>query len=253
MKKIKKYNSFINELKSSTWKNAADKAKELGQVNLSNKFKDKFFKSIEDEIAINRDRHRETFLKKHKNYIKGNLALQIIYDLEFDYYVHSYYAGEDAEEFEYGKVCKTKINDHYLWDEEYYSFLTSYEDLDYSNIRRKYMEEDWEDLDPVTYFAYDSNILSKIDIMPTSPYIKEAFHPKNKFANRKSAIKFINMLKKLYILGDYNKRNKIIAKMNKSNVSDIKNSAFKRFIDNEFGSWDEFQSKLNIRELYDVY
>jgi hypothetical protein len=250
MSNLKKYDEFVNELKSSTWKSASKRATELNQTNLAKKFKDKYFKSIQDQSTASiqkwREENKDAFQKRKEE----NIELKITSNYTFDYYVDSY---TNEDDYYYEDVVKMTIGDWGDWGESY-AFITDYENIDRTKEREVILGHDWdEDYEEDGY--EDGSILSKIDIINEPPYITEINHPRNKFANKRSALKFLEMMKKLYIVQDYNKNAQIMAKINgeTGSVSEVKNGEFREYIDNNFGSWDKFRSLINIRKLYDTY
>tara|TARA_R110000772_G_scaffold12063_3_gene37224 strand:- start:2120 stop:3112 length:993 start_codon:yes stop_codon:yes gene_type:complete len=240
MGNLKKYTEFINELKSSTWKSAADKALDDGQRNLSNKFSDKYMETEELEKAEKEKLRVEGNKRAWEKRKKENIELQIMDEYTFDYYLDSYDTSEEGS-LDWQKVVRMKLGDIDWWNDDQFAFF-----IDFKTIEGKDLPEVDNYNSVMAFMAINSD--------PDSGYKLITFNDRDsKFANRKSALMFLKTLEKLYVVQNYNKNAESMAKINNTTVTAVENGGLRRFIDEKFGSWKEFRSKINIRQLYDIY
>lgn len=217
---MKDYKEFITELKSSTLYSAASKAKEYGQNTLSKKF-------------IDHKKKSEWTEKKNKD-----LFLSIIDRYMFDYYVYEVTESQTGRDQRVDNVVSIGINDIEHWDEHEYSIMLYVEDI----------------LTLSMHTSLDESPLWKIDIRPDAPYITDSSHVRNRFANRRSLLNFLKTLKDIHKLQDpMNTPEGIAFAINDVKGVEPKGGEFYEFIKSEFGSWEEFRGKLNLRQLYDSH
>ena len=205
---------YLKELHSSTYKRAAEKAKEYGQHNLSKKFSDWANKTNWDERK------------------SQDIELKVRDEYSFDMYIDTINFSESGE-IEYKKVVKANINDFTddFGDGDIYSILWYYPEIKYGDNE-------------------DDMVLMRMDIGENGD-IFDFVSNKNKFASRKDALKFIEFLHKMYKLQSKKIRN---YKSRLNNLEgQIEAGSFNRFINDNFGSWEEFRSKIKLRKLYDRY
>jgi len=208
---------YIKELHSDTYRRAAKKAKEYGQENLSKSFDDWAHKT------------------KWKKRVKENIELKIREEYSpFKMFIHT------ANFSEYGEVKVGKIVDMYINDFTDMGDGESYSTLWYSPELDEFSEDD------------SDFVLMKTDIHDNG-VIKDLISPKNRFVGRREALRFIEFLKKMYTVQspefmNYHK------KLNDINVEkEDRSGKFYNFINDNFGSWEDFRNKLNLRKLYDRY
>lgn len=238
MNKLKSYINFVNELKSSTWKSAADKADEHGQVNLSQKLRNKYKDQLEYEREEEKRRKEEERKAEWEKRKSENLELQIIDEYRYDFYLH-YYQLSESDEQEYDGIVKMEIIDcDPNFSPESVVFFVNFE------------TPEGNSLPGVGEHNY---VMAYIMIEDESPYITYSQDNVSKFANRRSVLNFLKTLKKLYHVQNYNKMAKAMASINNAKISEVENGPFHRFINEQFGSWEGFISKINLRKLYDVY
>ena len=84
------------------------------------------------------------------------------------------------------------------------------------------------------------------------------FDDSNKFANKKSAKNFIEVLHKLYIFHNPNNTIKALSKISDSEINEIKpeetsDENFWGFLHKNGFNWDTFIKEINIRDLWDSY
>ena len=192
----KKYIEFINEISSDLLKRASDKARSHGQKKLSNKFL-----------------NHESGKKKH--IYNNSLDMKMLGSYEFDYFLKYYNLDSDDIPFgDSGGVTKMVINDFdFMYNEIFWIFMG------------------FPELDVVD----DMMILSKFELyLDGDDLVIDQQYNGNKFANRKSAMKFIEMLKKLYIIHNPNIVNNALAKMNNTEVSNEVGSGFYLCVNSKF-------------------
>lgn len=252
MSNIKPFYLFINELKASTWRNASNKSAELGQNKLATEFKKKYEDTVRDLLFKSDKVNKEACLNALKN--KSSLENQILLKHVYDFYIESYYAIDTDEYITYEGVTKIMIDDHWLESDDLYTFSVQYLDLDRSKEIESEIQALWLDGSEIDSNLSLSHTLDSISITDHPPYIRHYLGNKNKFANKRSVINFINTLEELYFYQDNSRAMDIIYKLNDmSGDSKVENGDFHSYINDIFGSWDNFKSKLKIRQLYDVY
>lgn len=220
--RTKNYIEFINEISSDLLKRASDKAKSNGQKNLSKKFSD-----YVSPITMIND------FKSVKISKDSKLDYKVMSSYTYDIYVDSY--NLEGDDTPLNKTVKTKIVDYDLWEDDHFVFFLNF-DIDHEE---------------------ETSILSKIDVYGMNDengYIDPIeFYYGEKFANKKSALKFIEMMKKLYTIHNPNIVNKALGKINDVDVTPVIGYGFYKFINYNYGSLDEFIKSINIRRLYDTY
>jgi ribosomal protein S17E len=210
-----KYLKRINELNKETWDNAARKAEEQGQPYLARELRKWGNKS------------------SWKEKVQNNIEFQILEKYSFKMWVERGNWAEKGEEY-VGKVVDMYINDIDFHDEYYVIFWYSPE-LDENYIHNGKILEDF--------------ILMATNIYPDGR-IEEITNEHNKFINRREALRFIKFLEEIYNVQSKRIRN-YKTRVNGIYTDPIDEGEFHKFINDNFGSFDEFKKQIKIRSLYD--
>lgn len=217
--RTKNYIEFINEISSDLLKRASDKATSHGQKNLSKKFSE-----YTSPIKMNNDFENVSNIKD------SSFETKVMNSYVYDIYVDEY--NLDGDDIELGEVVKAKIIDYDNWGDDYHEQFVFFISFDINHDE-------------------ELSILSKLNILDNINVIE--FDHGQKFTNKKSAIKFIEMLKKLYMIHNPNRVSKALSKINDTDLQEVEGNGFYSFINDTFGSWENFKKRINIRKLYDTY
>ena len=254
MSSIKLFEQFINELNLSTWQSASDKAREMGRNELSNKFKDKFFSEVKRKYYEKEKERRSHLLHNIEITKNSDDRESVLSKYIFNYYIEQYTSG--SSDYRYNKNVDIIINDDFTVGYSY-MFVMLYMNLDREEELREVTEEIWGDNLPNIDVIVDSfDVLEstpiRIDIIKEPPYIINSYNPKHKFANKDSILNFLDTLLGLYNIDNKEGRLDIIYKLNDfmGERPQVENGPFYEFIKGNFGSWEEFINKLDIRKLY---
>jgi len=214
---------YLKELHSDTYKRAAEKAKEYGQENLAKSFDEWSWKMSWEE-------------KKQKNIILRERD-KYSFDMYFDKILFS-----ESEYHKVNDVLNVNIDGFNgdFFDGDGYSVIWYLDKKD--EERFKEHEDDF--------------LLQRLDIMVNDNgdlVIVDSASVKNKFSNKREALKFVKFLETMYKLESPKFMN-YKKKLNDLDVTDKdKSGPFYKFINRNFGSFDEFKSKIQLRKLYDRY
>jgi len=207
----------INELNAETYKNAAKKVKEMGQMKTYQDLMKMYrFRSMSQE-----NRLKQTLIEQ--NSFKMNIE-EVLYEGDL-HKVSSKILDVNMAEIDVPEpdICFIFLN------------------ADLEQFRKDIGHQHPDEHIGLNCAITEDN--GKVDMEFTGD--------KNKFASRKDFNTFIAILEKYYKMEDRNTVAKMMGKLNDTEVPDIENGEFNEFINNIFGSFKEFKSNIQPRKYYD--
>tara|TARA_R110000772_G_scaffold2410_2_gene8457 strand:- start:72293 stop:72943 length:651 start_codon:yes stop_codon:yes gene_type:complete len=177
----------------------------------------------------NKQKNRGDALIKHGNE-HGLYKNFFLKDYQFDVYVNFTTDSEGEEIYPKKVFTNLKIQDYFENEEDEYGS-----------------------------FQFDTPNYLNISICLAGDKVKiTLFDDDNKFANRKSAVKFIDLMHKFYIFHDPNTNRNAMAKINKTKLSQLthedvedSNGNFWAFLQRNGYDWEKFRSQINLHSLWD--
>lgn len=214
-----KYLKKVNELNAETYKNAAKKVKDMGQM-----------KTYQDLMKMYRFRSMS-----QENRIKQTLIEQN----SFKMYIEEVLYEGDIHSVE-GKIIDVNIAEIDVPEDDLCFFFLG---ADLEQFRKEIDHQ----------HPNEAILLNCILTNDNGKPEFEFTHNKNKFTSRKEFNVFMAILEKYYQIEDRNTVAKMMGKLNDTKVPDMKNGDFNEFINNNFGSFKEFKSKVQPRKYYDRF
>lgn len=214
-----KYLRKVNELNAETYKHAAKKVKEMGQM-----------KTYQDLMKMHRFRSMSQENSLKQGLIEGNSFKMNIEEVLYEGDIHHVSA----------KILDVNMAEIDVPENDFcFIFL---------NADLEQFRNDIEHQHPDEHIGLNCTITGE----KSKPEM-EFTGSKNKFTSRKEFNKFMSILEKYYQIEDRNAVAKMMGKLNDTNVGDLENGDFHKFIDRNFGDFETFKSNIQPRKYYDKF